>query len=291
MKLLENNFHSSAKRRQSPPYNGKVFIIATLLEETVDIELLGTCFAITSKHILTAYHNLVINSTLRERCIISEIARKVGEKDVLDEKNFEVKYVSGDPINDWAILELTDPSQKFNEFISLCKIDDLPNPTTTTEGLKSFYAPIATYRRNAFYELRIWTDDYANVLQYDGNKILMPGGLVRGSCGAPYINHQNEVVAMHLSSIHEGEELSYTKLKKNRYQYNQKEINQRVDELSDSLTDLSDVHQSIRSGVVLSFIQEIVQFVAKHNLPEAKSISSSIISLLEEHNDSSKDAK
>ena len=108
---------------------------------------------------------------------IARVGRKVSDKDSLDEP-LEVAFRDGDAIDDWAILEVTDPLQQFANFFPVCQLDDLPDTSMLTQ-LKSFYAPIGQYRTNAFRELKIWHDDYKPVLQYDDSKILLNGGLYR----------------------------------------------------------------------------------------------------------------
>ena len=56
----------------------------------------------------------------------------------------------------------------------------------------------------------MWTDEYKRVLLYNcarlSTRILVAGGLYRGSCGAPYINRDGFVVDMHIASLNESKE-------------------------------------------------------------------------------------
>jgi hypothetical protein len=85
-------------------------------------------------------------------------------------------------------------------------------------------------------------------------KIFVDGGLYRGSCGAPYIDRNNKVVALHLASFNEGRELSCTKKKRT------------VEDLEEIMTDQSDVHHSIREGLVLALVPGIQNFITDNIL-------------------------
>lgn len=245
----------ASTRPLSPQHFDKIFVIAQATNDSRYVELLGTCFAITTRHIITAYHNLTdetgnTTGSTTNPYQIARIARKVSDKDSLDNP-LVVTFCEGEAIDDWAILELADPLEQFANFFPVCGYSDLPDISMKAE-LKSFYSPIGQYRRNSFRELKIWRDDYKPVLQYEEKKILLDGGLYRGSCGAPYIDRDNKVVALHLSSMHEGQDISVTKKKRT------------LKNLEEFMTDQSDIHNSIREGLVLASVPNILAFIASH---------------------------
>jgi hypothetical protein len=184
---------------------------------------------------------------------IARVARKVSDKDTLIDP-YDVIFCLGNETEDWAILELRNSAQNFTSFFPLCEINDLPDPLMRPE-LKALYAPIGQYRINPFRELKIWAGKYELVLQLDEEekKIFVDGGLYRGSCGAPYIDRNNKVVALHLASLNEGRELSSTKKKRT------------VEDLEEFMTDQSDVHHSIREGLVLALVPDIQNFITQHS--------------------------
>lgn len=240
-------------------------------DESRVVDLLGTAFAVTHRHVVTAFHNLLDSDEDWNSMPGSmfDICRQVIKK--ADKQCFEtpitVKYVLGDPTLDWAILEIVDVALKFSGFIPLCPISDLPKPLVSErEELKTYYAPIGQYLTNSFHSCQIWCDRYKPVLQYDRNNevICLDGGLYRGSCGAPYVDHGGRVVAMHLSSMHEGKEFSHTKKKQKTQKATIASLSARVDVLSEASTDMQDVHNSIRQGLVLARISELVDFLSQY---------------------------
>jgi hypothetical protein len=66
-------------------------------------------------------------------------------------------------------------------------------------------------------------------------------------------DRNNKVVALHLASLNEGRELLYTKKKRT------------VEDLEELMTDESDVHRSIREGLVLALVPDIQNFIT-HNI-------------------------
>jgi hypothetical protein len=192
----------TSERPKSPSPFDKVFVIAQDIDTSGHVDLLGTCFSITTKHVITAYHNLVDDKgEIVSSFKIAQVGKKDREFNSL-ESPFDVMFVSGNAVDDWAILVLTN-DQRFDNFFPVCEVDDLPNIPEQPK-MRSFYYPIGQYRRNSYTELRLWCDMYKPALQYEGNRILLDGGLYRGSCGAPYVDRNNKVVALHLSSMYEG---------------------------------------------------------------------------------------
>jgi len=236
---------------------------------------LGTAFAITKNHVVTACHNLVgddgitfLDANRYGTFQIDTRAMKQGEISIFPSA-LNLKVIRSDTSADWAILEVLDSSRMFPSYLPICPVESLPQPhINEREELKSYHAPIGYYSRNAILELEIWSDPYQRVLQYDQHHtlILVAGGLYRGSCGAPYVNHDGLVVAMHLSSSHEGKEFSSTRpLKRAK---NMKdlvdEINKRYVDQDDTTTDMNDVHNSNRQGFVLANSSSFMD--ALHNL-------------------------
>ena len=241
----------ASRRPSSPQHFDKVFVIAQATNDSRYVELLGTCFAITTRHVITAYHNLADGTdNITDPFQIARVARKVSDKDSLVDP-LVVTFREGEATDDWAILELADPLERFASFFPLCGYSDLPDISMKAD-LKSFYSPIGQYKRNPFRELKIWRDDYKPVLQYEEKKIFLDGGLYRGSCGAPYIDRDNKVVALHLFSMLEGKDISATKKKRT------------VRDLEEFMTDQSDIHNSIREGLVLASVPYILAFIANH---------------------------
>jgi len=234
-------------RRTTPIFLEQVYALGTAL---TDCELLGTAFSISQKHVVTAMHVLVddVNGhLLQEIFAIGHNAKRTELHGLEMENGLIVKLLASDADDDWAILEIQgDP---LPSFIPICPSDQLPTPARTNEELKVIYAPIGMFLSSSLDELAMWTDEYKRVLQYHclSTRILVAGGLYRGSCGAPYINHDGFVVGMHIASLNESKEkenVSNVKSKKRTLQ-------DQLTEVQSEVTDLAAVHASIKEGVVL----------------------------------------
>jgi hypothetical protein len=260
-------------RRDSHKYLKQVFVLGFVPHPSPDVvspalELIGTAFAITKRHVVTAGHNLLDPDTNEKLLGNWSIARKATKKNG--------RYVFPAPIAvtikllgqdedgaDWAILEVDDSNHYFESYLPICKEPFLPKTEAENEKLKAFYAPIGTFKTNGFVDLHIWPDDYQQVLQYDkeGTVILVTTGLYKGSCGGPYVSKAGLAVALHLSSMHEGKNISIVKKRKR----NVAELNEAVIQLVEASTDMADVHESIREGLVLARVPQIVALVEREN--------------------------
>jgi hypothetical protein len=238
-----------------------------MLSLSVNGELLGTAFAVTKSHVITAHHNIHDEQSGSLFPGSLYICRRVEKRSSYIDfiQPIKLKYVVGNVDEDWAIMEIEDKSNTFLHGMPLCPASDLPDLTMNEHAkLKTYHAPIGQFLSNGFTDGEIWCENYKQILQYDrrGAVILVDGGLYRGSCGGPYIDHQGRVVAMHLSSMHEGKEFSRVKKRPKRETVGS--LVKLVQEIDEQSTDLNDVHNSIRQGVVLSRINEVVAFIEKN---------------------------
>lgn len=288
-------------RRNTPPQlaDKQVFILGQgpdCRESVITSDLFGTCFAVTKTHILTAHHLLCEEDevtpryndkgfALEGKFLISRRAIKAGENEVF-ESPMEVKLIDKDKENDWALLELVDSTKSFPAWLQLCDKSTLPDLDTEVVDLKAYFAPIGQFRRNSFLTLHIWVDEYRRVLQYDrpqNTNLIVDGGLYRGSCGSPYLNHHGKVVALHLGSEHEGQNVSLVKAKpdahiplsgqKRSVRITATKVASSLDELATKMTssldevieyvtDLGDVHASTRVGVVLANVPRLYDIIS-----------------------------
>ena len=243
--------------------------------QVIVTNILGTSFAVSSRHVLTAYHNLcdvdaitpmydVNGVALVGKYLIARSGTKVGS-DIALISPWEVKLVKFDLTYDWAVLELVDSSTQFPAWLSLCEKSELPSLDTQVVDVKTLFAPVGQFLINDIRDLKIWPDEYRRILQYDDNEtqLIVDGGLYRGSCGSPYLDHRGKVVAIHLSSFHEGRNLSLVKptLGKRRIAASTSALTSAMNDVIDQVTNLSDVHNSTRSGVVLANVPDILDYV------------------------------
>ena len=111
-------------------------------------------------------------------------------------------------------------------------------------------------------------DEYKRVLQYNclSTRILVAGGLYRGSCGAPYINRDGFVVVMHIASLNKSKEKENVSNEKSKKRKLFPSVQDQLTEVQSEVTDLA-VHASIKEGVVLSNCVSFMQALANLVLP------------------------
>lgn len=255
-------------RRNSIGYSEAVFVLGVRDLTTGNVEATGTCFAITPRHLITAYHNFCEEDGITQISnvgLISKTVVKSGSDEIFDMPLF-ITIIEFDIAYDWAICSLDDASIVLPLVIPLCPEPSLPVLRIEAVDIKCLYAPIGAFRENPITNLEIWAENYKSVLQYDKpdkTSVLVEGRLYRGSCGAPYITRNGLVLGMHLYSMHEGKDYSATK-KRTLSRLTMKTLEMTTDKISDSISDLADVHASIKGGLVLSRCPRVVDFIARY---------------------------
>jgi hypothetical protein len=227
--------------------------------------LLGTAFPVCGKYIMTVYHNIVDEDSktkpkarLSDSFVIGKTIEKLNGEHVM-QSPIEVSFEWGNEDEDFVFLKIVDAMNFVNDYLPICPEETLPNPLINErEELKTYHAPIGQYLNNQYPSLNIWSDDYKRVYQYhsNGKRIIVDGGLYRGSCGGPYVNHEGLVVAMHVASMHEGKNISNVKRRK---------LAKRIDDLESLTSSNYDLHQSVREGVVLARNPDAISFINTQN--------------------------
>jgi hypothetical protein len=251
-------------RPVSPLYFKEVYILG-IISSPGNIEMAGTAFSITRRHVITAHHNIFDEEKQSDfdSFAITREVKKVASDFVFESPLF-MKLVSKDPSADWAILELMPQHPNFLSCFPLCSRDQLPDPDRSSSQSKAIFAPIGSFRQSSLRSMHVWAEEFSKIFQYDENNVIVDGGLYRGSCGAPYITPEGLVIGMHLASMHEAKNMSLTKKKRNRASM---EDGKGIVDVAESLTDLAEVHASTKVGLVLCMITEITEFIRKYNLP------------------------
>lgn len=254
-------------RRHSVAYSDAVFVFGVKDLTTGNVEATGTCFAITPRHVITAHHNFCYEDGLTQISNVGLIAKTVikSSSDEIFDLPLSITITEFDITHDWAICSLDDVSIVLPLVIPICPESSLPVLRNESIDVKCLYAPIGAFRANSFTNLEIWAENYKFVLQYDKTDltlVLVEGGLYRGSCGAPYITRNGLVLGMHLYSMHEGKDYSATK-KRTYSRMTVKDLEITTDQISETVTDLADVHASIKEGLVLSRCPKIMDLIAR----------------------------
>ncbi len=270
--LFVFQFVIGIQRRPSPIYFSNVYILAYYdvvgdpNTDAVSIELilLGTAFPVTRRHVITTFHNIVEenDSLLVGSFVIGKIVEKQNGNLVMIEP-ITVTYAFGDTTEDFAFLEIENAEIVFNSYLPLCPVDRLPDRNVKESiEVKTYHAPIGLFQHTQLATLQIWADDYKRIQQYDrgDTRVIVEGGLYRGSCGGPYVDHDGLVVAMHVASMNEGENISLVKSKVGK-----KRKKPTMDDLQSLRSSVNDLHASVREGVVLSRIRAVVDFISAVN--------------------------
>lgn len=251
----------------------EVFIIGIVLPDGRTAAS-GTAFPITPRHIITAFHvvsdpdpqsGLLIPY---ERCLLSKSVTKHVRQDIFEDPIF-VRVVEGERENDWVILEMEKEGATFQSFFPLCPIQNLPKPRSEKDEVKTYFAATEFYRNNT-QSLEVWYGGFARVLQYDkeGQVLLMSSGISSASCGGPMVNHNGEVVSMHVATLHENPELrrgqSLDTGGRGRLGSESREDSCEVESLTDSVSEYSNGRASVQEGLVLSRVEAVVRFIQSH---------------------------
>jgi hypothetical protein len=215
---------------------------------------------VTRKHVITVYHNILdeSESRLSDYFVIGKSVEKINGEDIM-QNPIEVSYEWGNQIDDIVFLKIIDEENYLADYLPICCEEQLPNPhEDEREKLKAYHAPIGQYMNNEFTTLNIWADEYRRVHQYNtkGKRILVDGGLYRGSCGGPYVNHDGLVVAMHVASMHEGKNISIVK---------KRTVSDLYEDLENLTSSVYDLHHSVREGVVLARSLDAMAFIRAQN--------------------------
>lgn len=188
------------------------------------IQPTGTAFAVSSRHVLTAAHNLI--DTDRELYLVKMVVSDKFFKKIVVERT----SLSSD-ITDWSILRLAEQEQDLPYVPDFATLEELPQMTGgKSSEVRAIHAPMAKYNTNDSMTIEVENESFQRISKYDflGTKkeevegrifkegegvptsarehpdahfLLVAGSLSKGSCGAPYFNHEGKVVAMHLSSM------------------------------------------------------------------------------------------
>lgn len=184
----------------------------------------GTAFAVSSRHVLTAAHNL-IDTDLELYLAKMIVFKKFYEKIVVERTNMFSETT------DWCILRLAEGEPDLPYVPNFATLDELPQMTRgKSSEVRAIHAPMAKYKANDSMAIEVENESFQRICKYDilgakkeesevrflkvgvgaytsardhpdGHFLLVEGSLSKGSCGAPYFNHEGKVVAMHLSSI------------------------------------------------------------------------------------------
>ncbi len=135
-------------------------------------------------------------------------------------------------VTDWAVLVLAEAEEDDLPYVpTIATLQDLPMMTGKWKAeVRAIHAPMAKFIANESLTIEVENESFNRISKYDflgeaknetlprvfkegagdptsgrehpdGYFLLVAGSLSKGSCGAPYFNHDGQVVAMHVASM------------------------------------------------------------------------------------------
>jgi hypothetical protein len=173
------------------------------------------------------------------------VVAKLYPSQIVDDRAIPVIFKCGDPIEDWAVLEV-DPSFKpgqfqFNDTIPLRDKDDaLPQVTVASTQLRTIYCKIGLHLKNSVEFMEPTATQYCRVDHVFSKTVEMGQDLYKGSSGSVMLDIYDCAVAIHIESTNEMT-FSTKRLK-----------------ISEVASESSGSHASSRTGLIIFNIQQIL---------------------------------
>jgi hypothetical protein len=212
-------------------------------------EPLGTTFAVSVRHLLTAYHNLATKPKQKIYSIASSLLK--GHTN----RYCGVRVHAINKEMDWAVLELFDTNP-----IELVPIPvSLRDPLEREMRLKVYICPVALYNNggtSAMTSVPHWVQ-YWNSTDHH---IVTSNGMYSGSSGAPYILPSGEVVAIHVYMDNQAETIDATIVQVPE-EYSQSGIQDIVDIISNTTNSNVRVAGAQNSGLKISRCSQLVNLL------------------------------
>ena len=183
------------------------------------LQFSGTAFAVNAKHVVTAFHNIYdkptvtaaassSTGTIYRDCVLVKSLDKENETVTYPDEQIRLRLVAYDEIDDWAVLERTDP-HTFDDCIPVCSELELPQPSSDLL-LTAYYAPLTFFNDelDLVKELKVWSER-TSLLQYDkgisfrDQFAIVVSGKVQGASGSPIVTANGKAVAFHIDSFNE----------------------------------------------------------------------------------------
>jgi len=179
----------------SPRYPNSVFIFGDFASGS--FEPVGSCFAVSERHLLTAQHNMH-NRRATNYGIAMTVSRSKGGQVMTDPiLPYRVRVLYYNASMDYAILILEDAS--------LPPLEKVPVSIARVEfdtDLKVFHCPVGLFTSESSDSVSVFTG-WVKTSRCTAHHIPCSGGLFAGSSGSPFITRAGYVVGMHVESINE----------------------------------------------------------------------------------------
>lgn len=241
--------------------------------------------------------NKFVISRIFKYAIITQSVIRVGSGE--EYKNpILVKFVDGDYKDDWVVLEVVSNVSSHNgmcvvhnpvdfRFPSICMGGNLPKAGLST--VKGYHFDIVSYRASSDEEetLSCQLVEYSQVIMYkDRSRVYrVKNGLGFGSCGSPYFDKDEQLVAIHLASL----DSTAVRQPKIRFRTGQSNRGKRAklthnnlkcltqyaglpsdavldeqDEFNDEISSMADSYTTYKEGFVLCQSSKFMQLLKNH---------------------------
>lgn len=187
-----NVFHLE---QRSPRFPNSVFIFGDM--NSGDFEPVGSCFAISDRHLLTAQHNMN-NRRATNYAIAMTVSRSKAEQVITDPiLPIRVRVLYYNTSMDYAVLILEDISLRALEWIpvSIARVE-------FDTDLKVFHCPVGLFTSDNCDSVSVFSE-WVKTARCTAHHIPCNRGLFAGSSGSPFITRAGYVVGMHVESINQ----------------------------------------------------------------------------------------
>ena len=223
-----------------------------------DVEPIGTAFAISTKLLLTACHNVVKKEKggdyfKKTGLKVTKKLVKSAECKICVEGNQSTAVDLGNfnPDVDWASLKVSDENVSFPFVIPIATMKSDTPEEATLEKLYIYHCPVQLFLDDLEMEACHVMVKEASVGIVGRKTLNFQNGAFPGSCGGPYM-YRNKAVALHVDSVSTAKiaedfakETKTDKLGRKR-KLSKEDITRRIDDSCASS------HTSLGSGILLS---------------------------------------
>jgi hypothetical protein len=227
----------------SPRYDHSVFVLCD--GDSVGSAPVGTCFAISARHLLTCYHNLTNEKTYN----IAEVVEKTNGVLSFSIGKHSVTVVRQNKKADWAILKVDDDS------LILAPIPISEEKIGMDVDLKVFHCPVGIFNDCNTEQVSVgtrWTKSFTPTCHH----VKVDFELFKGSSGAPFVLRNGCVVAFHQESYSEANETVELS----------DSTSDNVEMFSDTINSNVHSHGSLSSGILIMSHPTLVTALTSLNI-------------------------
>lgn len=178
----------------SARYKDSVYILCDV--ECVPV---GTCFVVSPKKLVSAYHNVSWTQTFDANWIIVKSLERSSESKLISRERINVRVYAHKMSMDWVVLERTD-ELNFESIIPLHTDADVL-PALEGSKVSACHCPVALFNvKNGLSILGMLTVD-SRIGFFSSHKVVIQVPLFAGSSGGLFALENGKALGMHLEGI------------------------------------------------------------------------------------------